>query len=278
MSASLSSSLDMLSLSHVSNTRWASDSTSDDEDEIVWSLSSSAVLSSSSPLISPLSETADYVLIPRMETSAPNTLATVTTPATATATSQEPLAPVSLPSALTPDGIAQDMAALSLSTAPSSQLRHDNDGNVQQPTTASATASASSTKKAHPEPASANNRGSASANAGPPSVRVAATTPTNRKKVRTANASSSSSSSSSDVPKSKSKSKKGRRAKKGGASESASSTAPARERQMGLGLRAVVDDSSVSEVSGEEISSSAGTASAAADDGYYHEAQKFMTS
>src|SRR6266581_4304758 len=118
MSTSLSSSLDMLSLSHTSSTRWASDSTSDDEaeDEIVWSLSSSAVLSSSSN--SPLSETADFVLIPRIETSAPNALATAAT--TATATSQE--APVSPPSesalTLTPDGIPQDLAAvLSLSTA-----------------------------------------------------------------------------------------------------------------------------------------------------------------
>src|SRR5260221_10989270 len=100
------SSLDILSLSHTPSTRWASDSTSDDDDEIVWSLSSSAVLSSSSN--SPLSDTADFVLIPRMETSAPNALATAAT--TATATSQE--APVSPPSesALTPDGIAQDMA------------------------------------------------------------------------------------------------------------------------------------------------------------------------
>ena len=62
MTTSLSSSLDLLSLT--TSTRWASDSPSD-EDEIVWSLSSSAHLSTSPPLYSPLSETGDFVLVPR---------------------------------------------------------------------------------------------------------------------------------------------------------------------------------------------------------------------
>lgn len=106
MSASLSSSLDILSLT--SSTRWASDSFSD-EDEIVWSLSSSAVLSSSSPLNSPLSETADYVLVPRIDAGA--TAAPVVT-------ATNPIAP---PSA---DAIAEQMAALSLSAA-SQQRRTD---------------------------------------------------------------------------------------------------------------------------------------------------------
>jgi len=46
---------------------------------------------------------------------------------------------------------------------------------------------------------------------------------------------------------------------------------------MGLGSRAVVNDSSPSEVSGEETLSAATASAAAAADGY-HEAQKFMTS
>ncbi|KAH9057652.1 hypothetical protein EDB87DRAFT_1685972 [Lactarius vividus] len=87
MTTSLSSSLDVLSLT--SSSRWASDSPSD-EDEIVWSLSSSALLSSSSPLHSPLSETTDFVLVPR---------ATAVPPTTT-------------------DTIADEMAALSLTPAP----------------------------------------------------------------------------------------------------------------------------------------------------------------
>ena len=90
MSTSLSSSLDVLSLT--SSSRWASDSLSSDEDEIVWSLSSSALLSTSPPLQSPLSETADFVLVPR---------------ATAAA---------ALPTA-TADTIADEMASLSLTPA-----------------------------------------------------------------------------------------------------------------------------------------------------------------
>ena len=90
MSTSLSSSLDVLSLT--SSSRWASDSLSSDEDEIVWSLSSSALLSTSPPLQSPLSETADFVLVPRATAAA--------APPTATA-----------------DMIADEMASLSLTPA-----------------------------------------------------------------------------------------------------------------------------------------------------------------
>jgi hypothetical protein len=104
-SFSPSSSLDMLTPTSP-NTRWASDSLSDDEDEIVWSLSSSAMLSSSSPpppphtSSSPLSEAADYVLVPRMN-STPIPAGTVTAAGDATT--------------LSDDAIAEGMATLSLS-------------------------------------------------------------------------------------------------------------------------------------------------------------------
>ena len=71
---------------------------------------------------------------------------------------------------------------------------------------------------------------------------------------------------------------------KGRAKKIPAAAPPAREdleRPIGLGLRAVVDDS-LSEASGEELSSTATAAAAAATSAAaaagYHEAQKFMTS
>ncbi|KAI0303366.1 hypothetical protein B0F90DRAFT_1364587 [Multifurca ochricompacta] len=104
---SLSPSADISSLT--SSIRWATDYLSD-EDEIVWSLSSSAILSSSPPLNSPLSETADFVLVSRIDTSP----ATVTTTAAA-----------ALNGSTISDTIAKEMAALSLSPTPQPHRRTD---------------------------------------------------------------------------------------------------------------------------------------------------------
>src|SRR6266403_21254 len=125
-SLSPSSSLDMLSPISPS-TRWASDSLSD-EDEIVWSLSSSAMLSSSSlppphTTSSPLSEAADYVLVPRID-------------AIPTGTAGSPASP---PARTSDDAIAiaEGMAALSLSSGAAAGL----------PSTASGSTTTTITKK-----------------------------------------------------------------------------------------------------------------------------------
>jgi hypothetical protein len=197
MTTSLSSSLDMLSLA--SSTRWASDSASD-EDEIVWSLSSSGVLSSSSPLNSPLSETADYVLVPRVDNTNASTTATTTTTVatTAAAITAAPAtgqaAPLLPPQqALTPDGIADEMATLSLSSA-------------YVPASASVSARPPANKKSRKKGAGPLSAATAEPgvpmppNPAPASASASAAAPrgtSKRKKARAHSASSSASSSSS---------------------------------------------------------------------------------
>ena len=127
MSTSLSpsSSLDMLSPTSPS-TRWASDSLSD-EDEIVWSLSSSAMLSP--PLnMSPLSEAADYVLVPRIDASATTTPPTPPPPPSTTSTTAAGVAADQVRELEAPTSddaiavVAEEMAALSLGTTAADML------------------------------------------------------------------------------------------------------------------------------------------------------------
>lgn len=255
--ASLSSSLDVLSLNS-STTTWASDSLSD-EDEIVWSLSSSALLSTSPPLQSPLSETGDFVLVPR-----------ATAAAAAAALSASPTA----------DTIADEMAALSLTPAVRAHGSAADPAASTAPKRASPIKRATKSKKRHQTvaaiehqqqqrqpapPAGPRKKGKKAKRArGSSASSVSSTAAAGEARV----APSSSSSSSSDVRSAAGKKSPAKKKKSAGGSATG----------LGLGTRAVVDDS-VSETSEASSSSSAAASSAttAATDGY-QEAHKYMTS
>ena len=267
MTTSLASSLDILSLT--SSTRWASDSLSDndDEDEIVWSLSSSALLSTSPPLHSPLSETADFVLVPRATAAAPS--------------SASPTA----------DTIAEEMAALSLTPATHARENADPPA-VPSPTAPQRTSvqgstptrkarravrrqatTTTTTTEQHQQHQSRQQR-TPTTTAPPAAPRRKSKKGTN-KRARGSSPGSASSASSTGVAASSPEARPSRvrsagkgAAKKGGAGLSTTTTTTT----TGLGARAVVDDS-VSETSEASTPSSSSPASTP-----YQEAHKYMTS
>ncbi|KAH9001769.1 hypothetical protein EDB92DRAFT_1939595 [Lactarius akahatsu] len=254
MTTSLSSSLDVLSLT--SSSRWASDSPSD-EDEIVWSLSSSTLLSTSPPLHSPLSETADFVLVPRA-TAVPLTTA---------------------------DTIADEMAALSLTPAPHAR------GNADQPAPPSAaspkrTSTKGGAAKKTKSVSSEQHSTTTTSQQQQPRRQQAPTAPpaAPRKKgkrrarrPRGSSPGSASSASSTGLPGAAAAhatpSSRPSRISSAGTRKSPAKSGAARcaaPATTGLGARAVVDDS-VSEAS--DASSSPSPAAAG-----YQEAHKYMTS
>ncbi|KAI0262867.1 hypothetical protein BC834DRAFT_971688 [Gloeopeniophorella convolvens] len=234
MTTSLSSSIDILSLT--SSTTWAGDSPSD-EDEIVWSLSSSAVLSSPSVVGSPRSETADVVLVPRADPSSGQSL---------------------LPSA---EAIAEAMATLSLN--PMSRSMHI-DRTAPAPAPAPGTTSASSRS---PSPKKKQRSPSKKATLSPPHERTPSP-PERKKKAKKAKKAKGASpaqsktdlgASASATPMDDTPSKRTERKRK--AAAGAAPTNPTERPASGLGSRTVVDD--VSEA-GDEPSSG------------YHEARKYL--
>ena len=268
MTTSLASSLDILSLT--SSTRWASDSLSDndDEDEIVWSLSSSALLSTSPPLHSPLSETADFVLVPRATAAAPS--------------SASPTA----------DTVAEEMAALSLTPAtharenadppavpsPTAPQRTSVQGSTptrkaRRAVRRQATTTTTTTTEQHQQHQSRQQR-TPTTTAPPAAPRRKSKKGTN-KRARGSSPGSASSASSTGVAASSPEARPSRvrsagkgAAKRGGAGLSTTTTTTT----TGLGARAVVDDS-VSETSEASTPSSSSPAST-----HYQEAHKYMTS
>ncbi|KAH9171456.1 hypothetical protein EDB89DRAFT_1971265 [Lactarius sanguifluus] len=238
MTTSLSSSLDVLSLT--SSSRWASDSPSD-EDEIVWSLSSSALLSTSPPLHSPLSETTDFVLVPRA-TAVPLTTA---------------------------DTIADEMAALSLTPAPHAR------GNADPPPPPSAVSpkrtsikgpggAAKTTKSVSSQQQQQQQQRSTTATSQQAAATAAKKGKRRARRPRGSSPGSASSASSTGLPGAAAAhvTPSSRPSRLSSAGKSAAKT--------GLGARAVVDDS-VSEAS-DALSSPSPAATG------YQEAHKYMTS
>ncbi|KAH8980834.1 hypothetical protein EDB86DRAFT_506189 [Lactarius hatsudake] len=238
MTTSLSSSLDVLSLT--SSSRWASDSPSD-EDEIVWSLSSSALLSTSSPpLHSPLSETTDFVLVPRA-TAVPLTTADT-------------------------DTIADEMAALSLTPAPRARGNADPPAppSAASPKRTSTKGGAAKKTKSEQQHSTSQQQQQQPRRQQAPTAPPAAPRNRGKRRARRPRGSSRGSASSTGLP--------GAAAAHGtpSARPSRLSSAGKSAAKTGLGARAVVDDS-VSEAS--DASSPPSPAAAG-----YQEAHKYMTS
>lgn len=256
MTTSLASSLDHLSLTSSTTTTWASDSPSD-EDEIVWSLSSSALLSTSPPLHSPLSETMDFVLVPR-----------ATAVAAAAALSASPAA----------DTIAEEMAALSLTPTAHARASADPAASPSSPTRT--TVKRATIRKAKKRAASGQHQAAATTAEQQQQQQQPAPLAASKKKGKKAKKRARGSSSSSSTASSASSI-----GLHGAAATSSPDARPSRiispagkspakraGSSTGLGTRALVDDS-VSEAS--EPSSSSVPSSTTAE---YQEAQKFMTS